>query len=468
LGGEEKVMSQMDKQYKSALILVILFAISVAGYFAYQKYGPKDPENMDGENSQKVSMLTNKKEDINHIEIKTVNSDIILVKNNDKFELKDKPKIQMDTVAIGNLLNSLSNLEAMKIISENATNMSDYGLGVPVVSVSYKLAAGDGKTIDIGDKIRERGYYVKISGENKVYMVDKNTGDNLSVDLNYLRNKQVINFKKDEINLVSLIKKTDIAFEAVEDNSKGGKWVLKKPYEFKADDSKMDEIIGIATDLRIKEFIDITNKNLADYGLETPSNTLKIGAKGVEPEKIHIGSVSEGEDEDEGGGRYVMKEGASEIFLLENTETEFTGNTFVDMADKSFGSILSDDITSVEATFGDNKLSITVAQGNEPGDAGDVIKVNNVEIKDKNSYSSFLSALTSISATDIRPDDKPNGSAEISIDITTKSGVDKRSLIKKGDKDYYFAKDGYYTGKIISSEDYNKILSAMQLLKDAK
>lgn len=453
-------MSRVDKQYKSTLVLVILFAVALGAYFGYQKYGPKDGATKEEDKTAKINIITSKKEDINEVEIKNSNSDLILVKNNGKFELKDKLSIDLDQVVITNLVDTLSNLTATKEIGD-ITNMSDFGLGVPFTSLSFKVAGVPGKTIDIGDKVKERGYYMKVAGTTKVYIIDKASSDNLVLDLEAMRNKQVLNLKKEDINFLGLNKLKETTFEVAADNAMGGVWTVKKPFNIKGDDVKINEMANAITGMKVKEFIEVGKKNLAEYGLETPATTLKVGVKGSEPTRIFFGSEKEGQ------GRYVMKEGSNEILLLEPVEIAFTGFTFKEVSDKGIGGIVPTEVTSIEATMGADKVTLGITHGKEPG-VDEIVTVNTVELKDKKSYQEFINAYSALSAWDIKPNEVVSKEAALEISANNKNGTVKTGFAKKSDDEYYVLKNGKYSGQIIKKEAFDTVAKALEQLKAAK
>jgi len=456
-------MSQVDKQYKSTLVLVILFAVAVAGYFGYQKYGPKDEEKKDSDKkTENISLLTYKKDDISEFTVKSGNSNVVVVKNNGKFELKDNPKLDLDPVVVNNLIDTVSTLTATKTIGDNVSDLKAFGLNTPPNSVSIKVAGGAVKTFDIGNKVFERGYYIKFSGENKVYMIDKASGDNLRLELNTMRNKQLVTLKKEDITQVSVLKKDGVAFEAVQDNANGSKWSIKKPIEYKGDETKINGVIDGALGFKIKEFVQSDTKEVGTFGLDAPATTLVLGAKGGQTTKILIGKLKEDQ------GTYMMKEGTNEVVLSDSKDIPFTKFAVKDVADTNVASIVAGEVTGVEAIFGNDRIAASVDPGKDAADADDVVTVNNVKLTDKKSYTEFINAFASLNAQDLKPQEQIVEKPDLTITTTTKAGISKVTFTKKGEKEYFVFKNGKYFGQVVAKEDYDKVLQPLQQLKTAK
>lgn len=452
----------MDKQYRSALILLATFAIFLGSYMAYQVYYVKQNEGNDVEQKKKINILSLKKEDVQQIQITQSNGDLLLTYNNGKFELRENPKLELDEATLNDLMTSLSLLQSDKLIGENITNLSDFGLAVPSGKLLLKLGDGSQKTLEIGDALpQEKGYYVKIAGEAKVYLLDKETSEKLMLNLTKIRSKQLVSFKKENTGLLRLSRQDNTVFEALSDKQNPAKWNLTKPFAYQADDAKIDEILSLFFNLKIKDFIPKGGKDLEAYGLEAPVATLALAPVDGQPTELIIGKEKEGE------GRYVMKAGGDEILLLETAEVAFTGYAWIDVANRSVIQLNQADISGLEISVGSDKTTVSVEAGKDLTKVETAIQVNGIKLKDNKPLYDFLNPLTEMTASQIQPQDTVSGAAVLTISISLKGSTEKIEFFKKGESNYAVMQNGIYQGKVIAQTDLDKLLEKQKQLKDA-
>lgn len=97
-------------------------------------------------------------------------------------ELEDLP---LNTDIVNSLPVSLSSLEAEKLIDENISDLSQYGLEKPETKVKVSFDDGSEKTICIGNDTPSGDIYMCLDGENTVYAITSDTFSLFRYDTDY-------------------------------------------------------------------------------------------------------------------------------------------------------------------------------------------------------------------------------------------------------------------------------------------
>lgn len=125
--------------------------------------------------SEKISVLKRDQKDIRSIKVKNTHGEFTLEKPDSGKEqwLIDKlTSIDTSDTMITSLLSNSADLEAKKLVEENVTDFSKYGLDKPTAEATITYTDGKSVTVQVGTTAPEDKYsYARIKGENSVYMI---------------------------------------------------------------------------------------------------------------------------------------------------------------------------------------------------------------------------------------------------------------------------------------------------------
>ena len=196
-------------------------------------------------------------------------------------------------------------------------------------------------------------------------------------------------------------------------------WRLVRPVEAPADDTVVKGVLSTLTDAEVQKTLDQLPANLADFGLDKPTVTVKLTLKdGSQPPPLVVGKNTT-----IGGKAYVRKDEEPKLYLSTSALGYGLNKQAKDVRDKTVLTFKDDDVNRVEirAENGDtvtlvrkDKEAWTVEPGDHPGDTTEV--------------RSYLSSLRSMRAVDF-PDDHPQdlgkyGLAAPRLTVTVTTGTD--------------------------------------------
>ena len=160
----------MNKRKKKQLIFIfVCFTVILAAYLGskyYQNHLPVDDEE------DEISVLDLDTSLVNEIGITNGEETINLQKDNDTWKCVDDKDFTIDSTKLQVFLDAAGSITSeLKI--ENVTDMSQYGLDHPSLSISLQWDSNL-YTIYIGDRNTVAGgvYYLKINDEDTVYTIE--------------------------------------------------------------------------------------------------------------------------------------------------------------------------------------------------------------------------------------------------------------------------------------------------------
>ncbi|KKP38557.1 MAG: hypothetical protein UR28_C0015G0029 [Candidatus Peregrinibacteria bacterium GW2011_GWF2_33_10] len=187
----------------TALVLVIFLLAD----YGFSVFGGKI-------SSQQNLFPTFAKDTVNKIVIYIPGKDLIEIdKNNNQWVLKNLNNYLADQDLMNNFLTSVQELKSSEVVSKNANNLKTYGLD-DINAAHLKLSKNDSPLADIyigkpGPSYNSQ--FVKLSGDNKVFLVNENLGNKLLKTADDLRDKTIIKIDP------SLIKSLTIAGQQITD-----------------------------------------------------------------------------------------------------------------------------------------------------------------------------------------------------------------------------------------------------------
>lgn len=155
--------------------------------------------------------------------------------------------------------------------------------------------------------------------------------------------ERVFSFDKAKVREVSLAPKGGEAVRVVKE---GEAWKMVAPMQTAADGSEVDGLVQSLETLQIDEVVAPSVPRLADFGLETPSNTVGVLLEGAsEPLKLQLGDKTP-----DGGGVYAKLPTQPRVFTIATyLENSFTKKPF-DLRDRDVVHVKRDAIKSLEVS----------------------------------------------------------------------------------------------------------------------
>lgn len=267
---------------------------------------------------------------IDQVQIDRDGKTLVFQRRGPRWQMTEPIDVLAEPGSIDSIVRGVKNLDMKAgglVVLEGGEGLEKYGLEKPHATVTLfrngeavaKLLTGDKHPID------KEATYVKSADEDKyVFLVANFNIDSLDKSQTELREKDLITVDRFAADYVQVA----WGDRQITAEKRGDQWQLASPIEDRADQTKVQDLIRDAGQVRVEkdaDFIDDKAEDLANYGLDKPQVTVEVRKPGekktadesgdektsdstsAEPvvEKVLIGGTVEGNDDK----RYAMIDG---------------------------------------------------------------------------------------------------------------------------------------------------------------
>lgn len=170
----------MKKQKIQMLVIVVILLLCIVAYFLATRYAKQQEQrDKDSETQGQVNLTVIDPDDVDAFSYIADGTTYSYTKNKDTWTCENDTSLKMDADSIATLLGNLKKITAAEAI-DDYDSIADYDLDQPQNTITV-TCGNETTTIDIGDyneMLQE--YYIKISGDDKIYLADSTLKDAFS------------------------------------------------------------------------------------------------------------------------------------------------------------------------------------------------------------------------------------------------------------------------------------------------
>jgi len=453
------------KFYRNAIILVVIVALLAGAYVLVRNIKANQPGTSETKQYDKLTDFIST--DIESVTLKNKSGTFVIVKKDEDWALSEPADIRYDSSVLSSIVINSASIVADKVIEEDAQDLSIYGLDDPAI-VTVKSKDGTSVTLEIGNQTPTGGgYYTKLQGKNKVYMISKYTGDKLLSGKNEIRTKQLFDMTTDDIMKFGLNRKGENVFisEKSED-----KWNMVTPIKGSMNDSSFIPMLEALVNARATEFVEENPDDLSVYGLDKPAYELIFSTEATGEVKLQMGF-----ERREDYTIYAKFDGEDEVFAIDTNTFTFLDKPLKEIVNIFAYIVNIQDVEKIDLTMDGKTTHMELdvyldEEGNMDSDK-DKFYVNGIDAsgKDENGkqpFRKFYQALIGVCIDEIDLEGDPAGKqADITIEYTLKDGKMKVEYIPKDEHFYYVVRNGEYAGVLVKQR--NKVEFGIEGMKQA-
>ena len=413
------------------LMSTIVLIVVLAGLGAYIYFVDSERPIAGIEEKQKVFTVESDK--IEEIRLTADNETTLLRKADDTWRMIEPQQAAVDQNEVSGLTTNLATLEVNRVIEENASDLSKYGLADPRIKVAFKAQGASGE-VHIGEKTpTQSDMYAVKPGESRVFLVSAFQETTFAKKPFDLRDKRVLNFDRDKVDLVEI----NTGSSVIQIARSGSDWTLKQPVQGRVDYSAIEGLLTRLASTNMTKIVD--GGTPAEYGLEKPQATITVGA-GSARATLAIGNEAE-------GAVYARDQSRDLIFTVDPALATDLEKPVDDYRDKDLFEARSFNAARLRVTRGSETVEFQKVAGSgenaaekwqrvNPG--GAPADVDAVQMED------FLSKLTTLRAESFRPSLQGTGLEKpaLVVAVSYDGGKFERVLLGKAGADAFAAREG--------------------------
>jgi len=220
------------------------------------------------------TVLKFEKENVEKLDLKVPRGHYVVEKTGDSWMITSPVRKKADQTEVDKLLNKVKNARVRKFVVENAASLSQYGLLYPKYVFTVFLKPNQSKkTLLIGKKETKDTVYAKDDSRNPIMSIPKSVPEGLNISLYDLRDKKILNFKRDDLSKIELIY-PDSTIICQKDTTEN--WMITFPDSAKTKSWKMSSLLSGLKNLKAKEFPGEEKSLFARAGLKKPQLQVRL------------------------------------------------------------------------------------------------------------------------------------------------------------------------------------------------
>lgn len=259
----------------STIALIVILA-GLGAYIYFVTWKQPDPDAPPAQEKVFASLESDK---IEEIKVTSESGDTTTLKKDSAgWQIVAPVATKADETEASSVANNLVTLEMTRVVEENPTDLSEYGLAAPRVQVDFK-APGEAnyRRIVIGEKSPTGSdFFAKRNDEKRVFLIPSYQEPAFNRSTFDFRDKAVLKIDRDKIDAVEV----SAAGRTLQLNKEGSDWKIAKPIEARADYGTTEGLIGRLQTVQMKSIVS-ENPSPADlrkYGLDRPAITANLNA----------------------------------------------------------------------------------------------------------------------------------------------------------------------------------------------
>jgi hypothetical protein len=290
----------------STLILVVVLA--GLGSYIYFVDSKKPAASADGSPESKGKVFTVEADKINELRITSQGETSLLKKEPSGWKMIEPTAIEADPPEAIGVASALTSIDIVRVVDENATNLEQFGLANPPITVAFKTDGGGSGTLKLGNKNSTQSeIYALKNDEKRVFLVSSFQETSFNRKPFDLRDKKILKFDRDKADSLVLAK----GATTMEMSRAGTDWKVVKPVPSRSDYSAIEGFITRLASANMSKLVEENPKDLAKYGLDKPSMTVTIGA-GSAKTVLEVSKAKDGET-------YARDAARPIVFMLDTT-----------------------------------------------------------------------------------------------------------------------------------------------------
>jgi hypothetical protein len=320
-------------------IVLLLLLIGLGAYVYWVEY-PKAQQE-----AKKKTLFEFSTDDVTEVSLVYPDREIVLKKSGDEWRLTKPVDVAADATAAKNLVNAIAECEVKRELTEAGTDLAQYGIDKPFVTVTVKLKNKELPAILVG-KNTPVGFstYVQRADDKKIFLTSSAFRSGMDKKVKDLRDKTIIAFTDTDVNRIDiqgsdkdlrLVKKDDV-------------WTIEQPGPYAADAATIRSFLSTLRSIRAVDFPDDHPTDLSAYGLDHPrlKVTLYLG-KDNAARSVLLGKETDKKE------LYVQESSRPTVYTVSDWVFRDVDKSLNDLRDKTVLAFDRDKISAVDVKRSD-------------------------------------------------------------------------------------------------------------------
>lgn len=258
----------------STLALVVVLAGLGAYIYFVESKRPAATSSVDGEPARE-KFFTVETDKINEVKLTYKGQTTLLRKAEGGWKMIEPVQAEADPPEAISLAQAIANLESVRPVVDNPSDLQQFGLADPPITVEFKAEGGVSGSFKLGGKNpTQTDIYAMKGGDNKVVLVSSFQESSFNKEPFALRDRKILKFDRDKADALAMSK----GARGIELTRAGSDWQVSKPVAGRSDFSAIEGFLTRLSSANMSTLVEENAADLAKYGLDKPAMTVTVGS----------------------------------------------------------------------------------------------------------------------------------------------------------------------------------------------
>ncbi len=290
----------MIKKNKGLIILLAVI-VALAAVYALVTFFDSDENTTPSDTDESIEIYNIETQTIKSIKIIS-SEETYTLSFGDNVTIPELPGSYIDEEKAHSARQGLSMITTDEIVSEDVSNLSEYGLDSPSYRVEIN-SDGDNIVIETGDASPVgNGYYCKVEGEDKVFIISNYKYEYISCSSSYYRTMSFFEVDRNAISDITLdvygkhtlTFKENIVLDKDTPHNVFDRYQMTTPYNWPASSNMVGKILDSVTQLEVMEYAAENSDKMVEYGFAPYVAKLNFIHDNGLSDTIYFGNNKEG------------------------------------------------------------------------------------------------------------------------------------------------------------------------------
>ncbi|MDQ2086700.1 DUF4340 domain-containing protein [Herbivorax sp. ANBcel31] len=453
--------------YKYAIILVVVVAILTGIYFIVDRTVEPEEDIV----AESIELLEiDDEEEVQSLTVKNNEGEFVFERDGNSWNLISGGEFEADSLRLNNIVSSITELHAERIIEENTEDFERYGL-LEALVLTVETVDGDSSVLELGSATAtHESYYMRLNASDTVYTIPYDVGSVFNVTKTDIRDRYVINCRRADVIEFGLERDGKTVFMAEREGERD--WNIVDPFEVSGNIVDISDAMDSFIRTHAIEYVEEDASDLSTYGLDNPRYAVEAKTNEGQSFKLLIGDEKGMNFETYIKEIYALLEGSNEVFLIDIGPLNFLEKSLIDFVNRF---VYVEDMRYMEGAYveiDDEEINLKIERiTDDEGRERLNYYVNEKEVYEDGHWN-FRELYRTLMAVGVKEIDieaePPEEQPEALMTFYLNKDPEEVTIefIPRDDTSYYALRNGEYTGLIAEQESFDIISETYDILLD--
>jgi hypothetical protein len=327
------------------LLIAVVVLVALGGFVYYTE------ENPPADDDERVKIVDVEQDDLQEVSIARPGNDTLTVKRgeDEKWQFAAPSAIPADDSAVGSMLNSVSPLQSDRMVQEEVTDWTPFGLeGDGTLRIDLKAKEDKSYRVIFGsDTPTGSGVFARLDGDPRLFTVYSYVKSGFEKEVFDLRDKKLLRLDGEKISRVVVkVGERTLEFGKSGDDA----WQILEPKPLRADNFTVGDLVRAVENGEMSSVLAEASQPANEYSFQRPLAVVEV----TDESGVHTLTIAK----DKADKHYAKSSDLEGVYEVSSTLAEALDKPLDDFRNKKLFDFGFTDPAAIQVRDGETRLNI--------------------------------------------------------------------------------------------------------------